>query len=329
MFFSMKGSYGNDIQKSSSNDIESYSKECDELPDCKGFDSDGYLKFQILNYSRWSSWTNEPNKGLYLKSNNDPTNDYHYSYAIIVCGHPSGICPSKTGDIVPTDSKHPVRCCSDSFKEGWQQNDGCDVWAQSKFDSDLGSSTQCYASETLASANGICASVGARLCTQSELDNRCAGLSGCYFDHAMVWSYDNVIPVSQISSHVIVEGGRPSHAHVVCGDMVNGRCPKKSKLLSTSVQKRAATRCCSDTPRTESDWHKNPGCDNWVGSRTNLMVKSKFVCLSKATWTGANKKCVNDGSRLCTMSEMESGCADNTGCRFEDLYVWTSDSNWV
>ncbi len=94
------------------------------------------------------------------------------------------VCGASYGNCIVESSLHAVRCCSEYEIEGWAKNSGCNVWAES----DIGG--VCYALETLSSANNICAAVGARLCTQSELEGDCAAGTGCEFDHEFAWTSD-------------------------------------------------------------------------------------------------------------------------------------------
>jgi len=42
------------------------------------------------------------------------------------------------------------------------------------------------------------------------------------------------------------------------------------------------------------------------------------------TWSEANDECSGKGARLCTEDELSTGCADRTGCWFDQRLVWTS-----
>ncbi len=100
----------------------------------------------------------------------------------VVCGSSYGGCQGEAQLSNINTSLHAVRCCSEFQRPGWQQNSGCDVWAASELDG------MCFTTETYSSANEICASRGARLCTHSELKRDCAAGSGCELDHHMTWS---------------------------------------------------------------------------------------------------------------------------------------------
>ena len=49
------------------NQIQALKNECDSLPDCKGFNTNAWLKHKIKPQDQWRTWTSDPNKGLYVK----------------------------------------------------------------------------------------------------------------------------------------------------------------------------------------------------------------------------------------------------------------------
>lgn len=59
-------SFGNDIKKLSGG-FETYARECDADVNCVGFHSNGWLKHTIKDEKDWNKWTDDPNKGLYVK----------------------------------------------------------------------------------------------------------------------------------------------------------------------------------------------------------------------------------------------------------------------
>jgi hypothetical protein len=65
-FFPFKDSSGNDIGKRTGG-VEVLAKQCYSDPNCRGFNSNGWLKHTIRNQSQWSTWTSDPTKGLYVK----------------------------------------------------------------------------------------------------------------------------------------------------------------------------------------------------------------------------------------------------------------------
>ncbi len=59
---------GNDIRRSGNADnIAELKKECDADPNCKGFNTNGFLKSVVKPVGEWYKWTDESNKGFYVK----------------------------------------------------------------------------------------------------------------------------------------------------------------------------------------------------------------------------------------------------------------------
>ena len=88
--------------------------------------------------------------------------------------------------LAPSNTLHPVRCCSDNWHDGWRKNGGsCDVWTESKLGQGI-----CYETETLEQAEAICSANNARLCTKEELKNNCGLDNGnkCGYDNQFVWT---------------------------------------------------------------------------------------------------------------------------------------------
>lgn len=65
-----KDSAGNNIgnQISLVNNISGLASYCDSMENCKGFNTDGWFKNNLLPQNKWSTWTNDPKKGLYVKN---------------------------------------------------------------------------------------------------------------------------------------------------------------------------------------------------------------------------------------------------------------------
>ena len=75
-------------------------------------------------------------------------------------------------------------------------------------------------------------------------------------------------------------------------------------------------RCCSDTPLSDAGWKKNPYCSVWGGSDEG------FECARDQTFAQAEAICDGVGARLCTITELESGCTRDTGCSHNRALVW-------
>ena len=42
-------------------------------------------------------------------------------------------------------------------------------------------------------------------------------------------------------------------------------------------------------------------------------------------WQDANQYCIDNGARLCTKGEVETGCSKNDGCDNDFVVVWTNE----
>ena len=66
-FYPMMDSSGNDIKRSNRGNIKAFATECNADPNCRGFNSNGWLKRVVRRQSEWSKWTNDKTKGFYVK----------------------------------------------------------------------------------------------------------------------------------------------------------------------------------------------------------------------------------------------------------------------
>ena len=49
-----------------------------------------------------------------------------------------------------------------------------------------------------------------------------------------------------------------------------------------------------------------------------------FACKESQTLAQAIAICYGAGARLCTVAELEGGCAEGTGCDFDEQLVWAA-----
>ena len=216
-----------------------------------------------------------------------------------------------------------VRCCSDTqlSDAGWTKNAGCSVWGGS----DEG--FECAHDQTFAQAEAICAGVGARLCTIAELEAGCAGGTGCVHDQNLVWG----VPTS---SRPVACGQAGFCSAEVAGlkdvnDLHEVRLQQRSIYIPShtrahecwlcvclTVPAASQVRCCSDTPLSDAGWTKNWNCLVWGGSDED------FECAYDQTFAQAEAICAEVGARLCTIAELEAGCAGGTGCGHDENLVW-------
>jgi len=102
-------------------------------------------------------------------------------------------------------------------------------------------------------------------------------------------------------------------------------CSTRVELDSESF----AIRCCDGESRGRF-WRNRPECSTGVTGASefeNLEIDGNCMIGDYST---AVATCYNNGARLCTKEEVESGCVAYTGCDFDFRPVWTdSDEVYV
>lgn len=71
MFYKGLDSNGGDIGNFPGS-LTQIKAKCESLPDCKGFNDNGWLKNVLLSRNLWSKWTDDPNKGFRINVNRVP-----------------------------------------------------------------------------------------------------------------------------------------------------------------------------------------------------------------------------------------------------------------
>ena len=106
--------------------------------------------------------------------NNPPPSPGTY---LLACGSTHTACSGLTQP-AETSELHEVRCCADNNLEGWTKHANCDVdvWGESEING------VCEHAVTYQQALSMCASIGGRLCTATELLSDCTRGSGCQHD---------------------------------------------------------------------------------------------------------------------------------------------------
>ncbi len=103
----------------------------------------------------------------------------------VACGGKINKCLGKNKVLdPPPDSTilYGVRCCSEDYFFQAQKRPGCSVWSNSK-----NANKQCSPETDFEGAQAFCAASGARLCTCSELLNKCAKGTGCGLNKKLTW----------------------------------------------------------------------------------------------------------------------------------------------
>jgi len=65
MFYPGLDSHGYDIGNFRGS-LSQMKAKCLSMPNCKGFNDNGWMKYKLTPKSRWISWTNDPNKGFHV-----------------------------------------------------------------------------------------------------------------------------------------------------------------------------------------------------------------------------------------------------------------------
>lgn len=178
-----------------------------------------------------------------------------------------------------------------------------------------------------ATAQAECSLKGLRLCTESELLAGAATGKGCSLDHMHVWS-STTADCPSTTSDVVADYLAECVAEIVtdvtceskklCAGIADGnpnidsssKCrlaPDKGldDYLVVKADSAAGVRCCSDDGR-----------------------KSISVCSSACElvdYDEAERRCEENGMRLCTAAEVLNGKTKGTGCGYDKTHVWVGD----
>ena len=177
-----------------------------------------------------------------------------------------------------------------------------------------------YGTADLAEANTECTKFGARLCTQTELLVKESTGTGCSHDTMWIWS-----STSCGNGKTYVVFGNPDSKST------------KSKCKDNDDDSHHV-RCCADdvAPTYKSQAScKQLGWSDILGSpavcgasqcRGTLGVQDGGGALEygEADQAHAEMVCINNGSRLCTATELENKEAAGTGCSHDDKGIWSS-----
>jgi len=250
----------------------------------------------------------------------------------LACGSSSNKCKGKTVPGYVLDP-HPLRCCSDTEKEGWMKRERCDIWSQSEFDGN------CYDEVNFFEAFLVCAKQGARLCSKDELLSDCTRGSGCGHNGGLIWSIDTWEPcvtdaecedglecttntcggdgicqVNDVSNCLIATG---------CGAL-DGNCSHRPQRKADPAFHFHHVRCCSDSPLP--GFVLNPTCSSTVGTvyGASEVGPPGEECQELKTYDEAVAACDAVEARLCTADELLNDCTADTGCGFDNRISWTS-----
>lgn len=154
-------------------------------------------------------------------------------------------------------------------------------------------------------AQTSCMSLGARLCTVTELEDNEAKGTGCKLDDEEVWSS------SACSNGAYTTAGSYSGSERTCEALTSKR----------------AVRCCSDIDLVPGIVIYRHTCEDlgWAVQPSGKCAESNVNgrCSPRAAWGVAKDTCTDVGARVCTDEELEAGIGGGSGCKLDEERVWS------
>ena len=89
-----------------------------------------------------------------------------------------------------------------------------------------------------------------------------------------------------------------------------------ARFMLTAPPTLGQVRCCSDVKLSLAWRPRRSGCSVWGASNAG------WPCTRDKTFAEAKAICQAVGARLCTATELRSGCTAGTGCQFDFELVW-------
>ena len=214
----------------------------------------------------------------------------------------------------------------------------------------------CFEEADFSTALAMCVGIGARLCTQEELERDEARGTGCNMDNARIWSSsrENCGP-----NEVVTVAGSSRYAGrhpTLCVNIIanqttvpaHGVGPNHVPEQTVSL----GIRCCADSSRTCSDGPCHPTAslltceelnglgEEWPAAAGSLApipgeVLTDEVCAESdingachyGTFTEAANLCMSVGARLCSIEEIIAEETRYTGCNFDRAFIWSASQN--
>lgn len=218
---------------------------------------------------------------------------------------------------------------------------------------------ECFEEADFQTALAMCVGIGARLCTQEELEDNEAQGTGCDLDNARIWSStrENCDPNEVVT---VAGSSRFASQHpTLCVNVAanktiipaHGVGPDHHPEQTVSL----AIRCCADSSRTcrdgpchptsslltcdelsglggdDEDWPTGAGANAPIGGE----VLTDEVCAESdingvchyGTYTEAANICMSVGARLCSIEEIVAEETRYTGCNFDRAFIWSASQN--
>lgn len=182
------------------------------------------------------------------------------------------------------------------------------------------------AATTHSQAERMCTTIGARLCTVSDMLNEESSSTGCGHDVRRLWTDE---PCGENS--FITMSDRVANAGII---------PQQCTPANASA---VYVRCCADTSPVftsalscaELGWAlqvvDSPGGSTAVCGESEFRLTSDLkqdfganTCFYERTHHDAAIICRAAGARLCVAHELQAGEAGATGCGHDSNYVWSA-----
>jgi len=200
--------------------------------------------------------------------------------AKVVCGGGLGNkrCADKNLEtkVVSKDERYGARCCSDTpfFRSKLQDQFGCCVHGGTVTNVSgpglelahiyKGEEWFCPKAVTYAEAVQYCSNMGTRMCTEEELNNKCAKSTGCALNGALVWaSTDEASTLCPTTSPSIEASSTPSIAV--------SSTPSVYSSMSPSMEPSSTPTICVENVALDKPTEQNRDFQ-WGGGFSNLAV---------------------------------------------------------
>eukprot|EP00958_Prasinococcus_capsulatus_P020534 scaffold2691_cov417-Prasinococcus_capsulatus_cf.AAC.24 len=211
--------------------------------------------------------------------------------------------------------KLPVRCCADACQKELPQKavKSCSELPAFAFKDEEDHPTVCGSTPGCVELNwdeayDHCGSLGARLCTDSDID--AAWGTGCSYNNLKTWTQTQCVdPVTNSPGYQTVTTYKEAQP---------ASCSDRTEVLPV--------RCCADSntyplPQLADACCGDGGLKWSAQDENNMAVCGSSPGCQMLSWPEAYDHCHSMGARLCSSQDIKS--ATSTGCSFNKELVWT------
>ena len=267
-----------------------------------------------------------------------PTSQPSLSPSPTIFGIQTTLFPTQSMN-VPSPTAQPVtQVLSTSNCEdlGWDASTwgSSTVCGGSEFDT---TSPVCDEADTWEVARATCESVGARLCTLTEISSDETRDTGCGLDSEQLWSStpcdDGAGYFIEIAASQYRLGDGPSCArpdtqiqYRCCGDVFEylpSPLPTHTPAVPSPAPTPAAVLASASTCE-ELGWDNADAYGSSSVCGESHMPDTPSECPGLRTFTAAKSICEMNGARLCTAVELADDETRGTGCGLDSDALWSS-----